>query len=974
MVSKETLESIMTPDQVDTSIGTLKFLDGAPYPETAETAYDYLDTMRGVDAYLKGMPLASIYGLVEGAHSQGAVEAHQVILFEQMLDAQPIYLTGNTSTFYVLKELDLERDGPTVVELPAGLLGAINNAWFRYLADFGPFGQDKDEGGKYVILPPGYEGEIPEGHFVVRSNSYSHWIFLRASTADGVDKAVKLVKDNLRIYPLAKSDNPPAMEFINRSGKSYNTVHANDFKFYEELNNVIQKEPLELLDAETRGLFASIGIEKGKPFAPDARMKKILTDAVAIGNATARSILWHPQTDRTMKGIEIYPGQNSAWVGAYLDKNVFFNGKDGKTMNSDARVMFHYPYTAVTPAMAVTIPGKGSDYAFSFVDSDKQPFDGSKTYKLNIPANPPVNNFWSVTLYDSQTRSLLRNGQRFPALDNLSDDFKKNADGSIDIYIGPKAPEGMESNWLETVPGKSWFVAVRMYGPLEPWIEKTWRLGEVELVDDTKVEAQAEVNQGIPESILTPDQVETSIGTLKFLDGAPYPETAEKVYDNLDRMRGVDVFLKGIPGASIRALVEGVEDIGAVEAHQVAVFKDMMNANQLFLTGGNSSMYIFPTFDLERDGPTVVEVPPGILGMFDDAWFRYLEDVGPLGPDKAKGGKYLLLPPEYEDEIPEGYFVVKSTSYIVWGGMRANVKDGMEAAYKNIIDHLRIYPLSKIHDQPEMEFINASERAFNTIHANDFTFYEELKRAIEKEPLAFLDAETRGLLASIGIEKGKPFAPDARMTRILTDAVAIGNATARSIVWYPRTDGTMKGIEVFPGTDSYYVGGWVDKNVFFNGKDEHTMNSDARTFFHYMATAVTPAMAVTIPGAGSDYALAFVDSEQRPLDGAKTFKVHLPPNVPVANFWSITLFDSQTRSMLKSDQEYPSIQSFDDELQANADGSYDIYFAPNPPKGIEANWIQTVPGRSWFSGLRIYGPLEPWINKTWRPSDVELVK
>ena len=232
--------------------------------------------------------------------------------------------------------------------------------------------------------------------------------------------------------------------------------------------------------------------------------------------------------------------------------------------------------------------------------------------------------------------------------------------------------------------------------------------------------AAAQVSKQALESIMTPDQVETSIGTLKFLDGAPHPETSENVYDELDRMRGVDAFLKGIPGASIRALVEGVEDIGAVEAHQVAVFKDMMNANQLFLTGGNSSMYIFPTFDLERDGPTVVEVPPGILGMFDDAWFRYLEDVGPLGPDKAKGGKYLLLPPGYEGEVPEGYFVVESPSYVVWGGMRANVKDGMEAAYQNIVDHLRIYPLSKIDNQPQMEFINASELAFNTIHANDF--------------------------------------------------------------------------------------------------------------------------------------------------------------------------------------------------------------------------------------------------------------
>ena len=184
-----------------------------------------------------------------------------------------------------------------------------------------------------------------------------------------------------------------------------------------------------------------------------------------------------------MKGIEVYPGEDSAWQMGWVDKNVFFNGKDGHTMNSDARVMFHYPYTGVTPAMAVTIPGAGSDYAIAFVDSNKQPFDGSQNYKLNIPANPPVNNFWSVTLYDSQTRSQLRTGQRFPALDSLSGEFKKNADGSVDLYFGAKPPNGMENNWLETVPGKSFFVALRMYGPLEPWINKTWRPGEVELVE-----------------------------------------------------------------------------------------------------------------------------------------------------------------------------------------------------------------------------------------------------------------------------------------------------------------------------------------------------------------------------------------------------------------------------------------------------------------------------------------------------------
>ncbi|MDH4026684.1 MAG: DUF1214 domain-containing protein, partial [Desulfuromonadales bacterium] len=217
-------------------------------------------------------------------------------------------------------------------------------------------------------------------------------------------------------------------------------------------------------------------------FNPDQRMKNILTDAVKIANATARSIVWHPRTDGTMKGIRIYPDTDSAWLMGWVDKNVFFNGKDGKAMNSDARVMFHYPYTAVTPAMAVSKAGVGSDYGIAYVDSNKMPFDGSKTYKLNLPANPPAKAFWALTMYDNQTRSQLQTSQKFPTVGSQTKGLKKNEDGSYDIYFSPKPPKGFENNWLATVLGKGWFVALRMYGPLEPWIEKTWRPGEIELV------------------------------------------------------------------------------------------------------------------------------------------------------------------------------------------------------------------------------------------------------------------------------------------------------------------------------------------------------------------------------------------------------------------------------------------------------------------------------------------------------------
>ena len=477
------IKRIQTPDVVETSIGTLKFIDGAPLPETAQKAYDYLDTMRGVDAFLKGMAGASVQGLIDGPAAIGVDKVGEVMIFDKLMDSSPNFLTGNTSSLYVVPYLDLKAaGGPIVAELPPGMLGAFNDAWFRYIADVGPFGPDKAKGGKFLIVPPAYKGDIPEGYYVIKSPTYKVWLFMRGKFPNGLEAASKAIKDTLKVYPLAQKDNPPKTKFISASGKAFNTVHTNDYTFYEHLNEVIQYEPYEMLDVETRGLLASIGIIKGKKFAPDARMKKILVDAVAIANATARAIVWFPRTESVMNGVEVYPGQNSAWIMPWVNKDVFFTGKDKHTMNSDARVMFHYPYTAVTPAMAVTIPGKGSDYATAYVDSVKQPFDGSKTYKLEVPANPPAKDFWAVTVYDTQTRSQLKTNQPLPTLGSQSEGIKQNKDGSMTLYFGPKAPKGFEKNWVETIPGKSWFVIFRMYGPMDKWIKKEWRPSEIELV------------------------------------------------------------------------------------------------------------------------------------------------------------------------------------------------------------------------------------------------------------------------------------------------------------------------------------------------------------------------------------------------------------------------------------------------------------------------------------------------------------
>ena len=475
-VSKEELESISTPNSVETFLGTLEFFDGVPTDDTVTKVYDNLDVMRGTQVFLNTLGGASMYRLRAGNKKVGVDSSIKISIFSKLLDSHSLYLTANTSTLYAQVYFDTETDGPTVIVVPPGMLGMVNDSWFRWVEDLGAIGPDKGKGGKYLVLPPGHTGDVPTGYFAVRPKTYWSWAMVRASTAKGLDQAVKLMEAEIRVYPLDKAKNPPKNEFIDISGVSYNTISPNDFGFFEDLNQLIQKEPIDSLDPETRGLVASIGIVKGKPFKPDARMKKLLTEAVAIGNATARAIIFQPRA----KEAYIYPDSDSGWVMPYAGKDVFFE-VDG-ARNLDARTMFYYAYTAISPAMAVTKPGGGSDYAFQYLDSKKRPLDGSKTYKLHLPPKVPADNFWAVTVYDSQTRSLLQTNNPYPTLGSQTKGFQDNADGSYDVYFGPKAPKGKESNWLETIPGKSWFPGLRLYGPLEPWFDKTWRPGEIEPV------------------------------------------------------------------------------------------------------------------------------------------------------------------------------------------------------------------------------------------------------------------------------------------------------------------------------------------------------------------------------------------------------------------------------------------------------------------------------------------------------------
>ena len=472
--SADVPKSIMTPDVVRTEkLGTLRFFDGMPDEATVQKVYDNLDFSRGVETFLTGIPACSIYAFVEGM-KQAGMDIFSMGIHEDLLDARSLWLTPNTTVMYCIAEINV-KNGPTVMEVPPGVLGPVDDAFFRWVTDVGFTGPDKGRGGKYLFIPPGYEGKKPEGYFVANTKTFRNYVLMRAFVIDGdLKKTAAHVKKYWRLYPLSEANNPRKPHFVNLTGVKYNTIHANDFHFYKELNAVIQYEPPDAFNPELVGLWASIGIKKGKPFAPNIRMKKILTEAAAVGNATARALSFRP------RARACYFYDDRQWYTAFVGgSHEFMNNGE---LVRDYRAFMHYVATGITPAMAYSQVGKGSAYAYTAHDSKGRYLDGGRTYKVTLPGPVPAKDFWSFVVYSGQHRSLLETDQKSAGVDSKNPDLKENPDGSYTIWFSPEAPSGKEDNWVQTIPGKSWNVLLRLYGPLQPWFDKTWKPSDFELI------------------------------------------------------------------------------------------------------------------------------------------------------------------------------------------------------------------------------------------------------------------------------------------------------------------------------------------------------------------------------------------------------------------------------------------------------------------------------------------------------------
>jgi hypothetical protein len=431
---------------------------------------------RAVEAVIWGMPAVN-YDLMVQAMVRGAKGAfNQIAYWSRLPDWKIQTLTPNPDAIYLTPFTNTAEVGPLVLEIPpadeGSITGTVMDAWQAALEDVGPAGVDKGQGGKYLILPPGFKDKVPDGYIPLPSDTYEGYALLRSipksGSAGDVAKAVAYGK-RVKLYPLAQAPNPSATTFVDVVDLVYDATITYDLRFFESLNRIVQAEPWLERDKAMIDQLRSIGVEKGKPFNPDPRTKGVLNDAAREAHA------WLVARYEASFSSPYYEGRHWALPGSreLLEGQATFFAKPD-VYPVDARGVA-YSYAYFSPKHLNT----GSSYLLTIADKDGRLLDGGTTYRLTVPANAPVRQYWSATVYDRATHAPIRNA-RWPSHSSQTPGLQKDADGSVDVYFGPKAPAGKESNWVPTSTDGGFEVLFRFYGPEKPLFEKTWRLPDIE--------------------------------------------------------------------------------------------------------------------------------------------------------------------------------------------------------------------------------------------------------------------------------------------------------------------------------------------------------------------------------------------------------------------------------------------------------------------------------------------------------------
>ena len=469
------------------------------------------------------------------------------------------------------------------------------------------------------------------------------------------------------------------------------------------------------------------------------------------------------------------------------------------------------------------------------------------------------------------------------------------------------------------------------------------------------------------------------LASLPFKDGYIAKDNTPTLLNELFFQRAAQTYLWAMPALNMYGMKEGSEKVFGAGYNVLPIFKQRLNAKTLITTPNSDVIYALGYLDLKEDGPMVIEVPPGLQGILDDFWQRpipsvgeiegrkWAGDVGLAGPDQGRGGKYLVLPPDYTGEVPKGYLAFRSGTYGVFVFLRAFFKNPNELAEPaKGLEQTRIYPLGNQASAKPMQLPDASAVPSNMLYPQDGTAFDMLSRFINHEYVDPADMYMRGVAAQLGIVKGQPFAPDAS-ARALLDKAARTASRMGHVMGYTPNALVKNGGLYYPDRH------WID---IFPGNATFTSDSfdyiTARAAFFTLAYSSSPAMAANMVDKGAKYPVAFADAEGDFLNGSRNYVLHVPKDIPAAYFWSATVYDPITGSGLDNGQPFPSLNTMDTPVQ-NADGSTDIYFGPKSP-GEGKNWLATIPGKGWFTIFRLYGPKEAFFDQTWKLPDIEKVK
>jgi len=471
-----------------------------------------------------------------------------------------------------------------------------------------------------------------------------------------------------------------------------------------------------------------------------------------------------------------------------------------------------------------------------------------------------------------------------------------------------------------------------------------------------------------------------------FVRNRPSDQTTQLLTDELLFQRATQTYLWAMPLLNTMGMKEGSERIFGAGYHVLPIWKQRLDAKTLITTPNSDVIYALSYVDLGVDGPLVFEAPPRLQGILLDFWQRpipidggtFFGDVGLPGPDAGNGGKFLLLPPGYSGDVPDGHYVCRSGTNNVFIFLRAFYDDPADLAPAvELVEQSRIYPLGQRDSATPMTFPDASGVPANMLPASTGEAFEQLKRLVDAEGSHLAQPDQLGMLAALGIVKGQPFEPDTHTRRILDQAAKTAYKMSRVIAFRENVGG--RDLRIYP--DRRWInpiadgtaanpGGALD--LSWHRTHGGYLDIDLRTWFFTNCYSISPGMISQIPGKGAKYMLAFADANGTPLSGDNNYRLHLPPNIPAANFWSLTFYEAENGSGLANGQRFPSL-GLRDRPEQNPDGSVEVYMSSAAPSGKATNWLQTVPGRGFFAILRLYGPTEDAINKTWVPGDIEKV-